>query len=80
MVATLGKRLRKARLAAGFTASAVADQIGRRKLTIYRWEWGTTTPAIEQVRALARLYRCSFAWLVSGDEAPPEDESLPPCA
>lgn len=75
----LGIRLREARLASGLTAKVVGEQIGRGPLSIYRWEWGTTEPGIEQLRALAKLYRVTLDWLVSG-EATPRRKSLPPCA
>ena len=40
--------------------------------TVYRWEWGQLEPSLENLRALSRVLRCSFNWLVTGRGVAPK--------
>lgn len=77
MASELGQRLRRARTVAGLRARDAAALVGRTPQTIYRWEWGATSPSLRELRRLASAYGVSLAELVSDERA---TSSLPPCA
>ncbi|MFV9504660.1 MAG: helix-turn-helix domain-containing protein [Oscillochloridaceae bacterium umkhey_bin13] len=66
----LGRRLRTARFAAGFTVREAADAAGLPSHTqLVRYENGTAQPSLERVAALAAAYGTTpAALLVAHDE------------
>ncbi|MFO7169682.1 MAG: helix-turn-helix transcriptional regulator [Chloroflexota bacterium] len=69
IVATVGARLRAARLRAGLTVRAAAQQVGVDHTALVRYESGTTQPTLERLAALARLYGTTPAALLASSEA-----------
>lgn len=63
-----GQRLREARLARGLDVHQVADRLGVRPQQVYRWEWGTCALHVDDVEAIAALYRESIGWIVAGKD------------
>lgn len=57
MTYRLCELLRDWRIAAGFTQTKVAEEIGIRQTTLSKWEVGARQPSVDDVAALARLYR-----------------------
>lgn len=55
----LGERLRKLRIANGMTQQDVADVLGLERSTYANYETDSTKPSIENLCALARLFRTS---------------------
>ena len=53
----LGDRLRKLRIACGMTQQDVADALGLERSTYSNYETNSTNPTIDNLCALARLYR-----------------------
>ena len=70
MRATVGDRIREARLAAGFeNASEFGRLVGVTPTTVYRWERGQVVPTIFALHDIARACGASMEWLVSGAES-----------
>lgn len=57
--ATYAKKLKDARVAAGYTQAAVANLIGRPQPTIGAWEVGRSQPDVDTLATLLRLYNVS---------------------
>ena len=77
---TLARRLRAARLAAGFTGSSVLSQTGIDPGNLSRMEHGKRMPSVPVLLALARLYRIPFSALfdAAGSREGDAPESLSP--
>ena len=77
---TLARRLRAARLAAGFTGSSVLSKTGIDPGNLSRMEHGKRMPSVPVLLALARLYRIPFSTLfdAAGDREGDAPESLSP--
>lgn len=61
---TIGESIRKAREARGYSRERVARQIGVCQLTILKWELGESRANIEDIIAMADLFRVSLDELV----------------
>lgn len=48
-----------ARKAARLSQAALAERLGVRKMTVFRWENGQTEPSLAVLRRLAELLGCS---------------------
>ena len=57
--------MERARIAAGLTIADTASRLHRCTATVTRWERGLTTPPRDVFVALANLYGCAPADLVS---------------
>ena len=57
--ATYARKLKDARIAAGYTQAAVADLIGRPQPTVGAWEVGRSQPDVDTLATLLRLYNVS---------------------
>lgn len=61
---------------AGITQMALAHQLGVSRQAVTRWESGDTTPSMDKLKALAKIYGVSLDWLCSesdmADEKPVE--------
>ncbi len=70
MVNGLGGRLEQTRTALRLSQKEVAAAIGASPSVISNYESGERTPSVENLMALAALYRCSADYLL-GLEKPP---------
>lgn len=70
----LGEKLTQARKAAGLTQADVAAKLNVSRQAVSRWESGDTTPTMDKLKTLARIYGVSLDWLCSdaADREPPE--------
>lgn len=68
---TVGERIRAARERKGITQSALADAVGVRQPTMWRYEARGMTPSAETAIAIARVLDVSAHWLLHGTEAEP---------
>jgi transcriptional regulator with XRE-family HTH domain len=64
----IGKKLKKARMAAGLTQEKVAEEILVSRQTISNWENEKSYPDIMSVIRLSDLYQVSLDQLLKGDE------------
>lgn len=66
----IGERIREARKACGFaTAADLADAVGVRQNTLYRYERGELVPSVWVLFRIARETSARMEWLVGGDGA-----------
>lgn len=81
--AALGKRVRSARLGAGYNKAArFAREIGYEPKTLKRLEDGRHVPTLGLLHAVARVARVRLAWVVTGEgsmveETTPESTRQP---
>lgn len=70
----LGEKLTQARKAAGLTQADVAAKLNVSRQAVSRWESGDTTPTMDKLKTLAKIYGVSLDWLCSdaADREPPE--------
>lgn len=73
---TLREKLIVLRDKAGITQMALAHQLGVSRQAVTRWESGDTTPSMDKLKALTKIYGVSLDWLCSesdmADEKPVE--------
>lgn len=50
---------------AGISQMALAEQLGVSRQAVTRWESGDTTPSMDKLKALAKIYDVSLDWLCS---------------
>lgn len=62
-----GKRLRDARLAAGLEVPEIAEALGVRAMTVYRWEWGSSAFHVDDAPRIAEAYGIRAGYLVAGE-------------
>ena len=60
----LRKRIKQARLEAGYTQQQTADITGIARSTLAKIETGKQEPSIEQLGTLAQFYNKSLNWLL----------------
>lgn len=60
-----GKRLRRARMSAGYTQEELAQETNTTKSQISRWENNQLEPNIEQLGTIADFLSVSVDWLIS---------------
>lgn len=75
---TVGKRIRKAREAAGLISRDFALAIDVAEGTVSRYENDHITPSSEKLVAISRRLGCSMFWLMTGEE--PSTPDLPPAS
>lgn len=63
----LSDRLRIARENSGLKQTEVTELIGLSPVSLSRWENGKRKPTAANITALAKLYRCSVDWLLTGE-------------
>ena len=64
----IGKKLKEARMRAGFTQENVAEKLNVSRQTISNWENEKSYPDIVNVITLSDLYSISLDDLLKGDE------------
>ena len=71
---TLREKLIVLRDRAGLSQMELADRLGVSRQAVSRWESGDTTPSVDKLKTLARIYGVSLDWLCSdtADREPPE--------
>lgn len=71
---TLREKLIVLRDRAGLSQMELADRLGVSRQAVSRWESGDTTPTMDKLKSLARIYGVSLDWLCSdtADGEPPE--------
>lgn len=71
---TLREKLIVSRDRAGLSQMELANQLGVSRQAVSRWESGDTTPTMDKLKALAKLYGVSLDWLFgdTADGEPPE--------
>ena len=62
---TLREKLIVLRDKAGISQMALAHQLGVSRQAVSRWESGDTTPSMDKLKALAKIYGVSLDWLCS---------------
>lgn len=73
----IGRRIRAARLARGFSQKALARQIGREPVVLWKNEKGVTQPNTDALMKLAVALNVSVDWLFhGGDGGPVPDPEL----
>lgn len=73
---TLREKLIVSRNKAGLSQMELADRLGVSRQAVSRWESGDTTPTMDKLKSLAKIYGVSLDWLCS-DAA---DRELPEAA
>ena len=70
---TLREKLIVSRNKAGLSQMELADRLGVSRQAVSRWESGDTTPTMDKLKSLAKLYGVSLDWLCSdaADRDPP---------
>lgn len=73
---TLREKLIVLRDKAGISQMSLAHQLDVSRQAVSRWESGDTTPSMDKLKALAKIYGVSLDWLCSdsdmADEKPTE--------
>lgn len=62
---TLREKLIVLRDRAGLSQMELADRLGVSRQAVSRWESGDTTPSVDKLKTLARIYGVSLDWLCS---------------
>ena len=71
---TLREKLIVSRNKAGLSQMELAERLGVSRQAVSRWESGDTTPTMDKLKTLAKIYGVSLDWLCSdaADREPPE--------
>lgn len=71
---TLREKLIVSRNKAGLSQMELAERLGVSRQAVSRWESGDTTPSVDKLKTLARIYGVSLDWLLgdTADGEPPE--------
>ncbi|MEI3064219.1 MAG: helix-turn-helix transcriptional regulator [Oscillospiraceae bacterium] len=62
---TLREKLIVSRNKAGLSQMELAERLGVSRQAVSRWESGDTTPTMDKLKALAKIYGVSLDWLCS---------------
>ncbi len=73
--ASLGQRLRRARLRAGLTQAALGAALGHSQSVIARWEWGALEPRVPDLLRLAAVLGVSADVLLAAPSPVPRARS-----
>ena len=64
---TLREKLIVLRDKAGISQMSLAHQLGVSRQAVSRWESGVTTPSMDKLKALAKIYDVSLDWLCNDE-------------
>lgn len=68
MANTLGERLKQLRKEFNLSQQDIANRLGlKSKVSISDYETGKTTPSLEDLQALARMFKTTIDFLVTGE-------------
>lgn len=67
MVNIFGERLKKLRAKEKYSQEMIASLLGVNRMTVVKWEKGTSEPSINQVRYLAYLFDVEISYLLGED-------------
>lgn len=73
---TFAHRLQEVRINAGMDSEEAAKKLHVTKQILELWEAGSEEPSLEQLRELAKLYRVTTDWLLSGKKTSVEVEEV----
>lgn len=65
---TLREKLNVLRDKAGISQMSLAHQLDVSRQAVSRWESGDTTPSMDKLKALAKIYGVSLDWLCSDSD------------
>ena len=65
---TLREKLIVLRDKAGISQMSLAHQLDVSRQAVSRWESGDTTPSMDKLKALAKIYGVSLDWLCSDSD------------
>ena len=70
----IGAKIAACRKRAGMSQEKLANELNISRQAVSRWESGDTTPTMDKLKTLARIYGVSLDWLCSdaADCEPPE--------
>lgn len=71
---TLREKLIVLRDKAGISQMSLAHQLDVSRQAVSRWESGDTTPSMDKLKALAKIYDVSLDWLCSEADEPYENK------
>lgn len=74
---TLREKLIVSRNKAGLSQMELAERLGVSRQAVSRWESGDTTPTMDKLKSLAKIYGVSLDWLCSdtADRDPPKQQN-----
>ena len=62
---TIGARIAACRKRAGMSQEKLANELNISRQAVSRWESGDTTPTMDKLKSLAKIYGVSLDWLCS---------------
>ena len=79
---TLAEKIFTLRRKNGLSQDELANELGVSRQAVYKWESGISTPEIDKIRTLSKLFKVSFDYLLDdeiddldvADSAPPKKE------
>lgn len=74
---TLGQRIAAKRNDLGLSQSALGEQLGVSRQSVFKWESDAAIPEIDKLIALSRLFGVTLDWLVGIGEGAPAKEEPP---
>ncbi|MCY7023685.1 MULTISPECIES: helix-turn-helix domain-containing protein [Streptococcus] len=63
-MATVGERIRKLRIAQGFTQARLAEILHVSKAAVYKWESNTNLPKVMELKNMSSLFHVSADYLL----------------
>lgn len=74
---TLGQRISAKRSELGLSQSALGEQLGVSRQSVFKWESDAAIPEIDKLIALSRLFGVSLDWLLGIGDVPRAEISIP---
>ncbi len=79
---TLAEKIFTLRRKSGLSQDELANELGVSRQAVYKWESGISTPEIDKIKTLSKLFKVSFDYLLDdeiddldgNDSAPPKKE------
>ena len=64
-----GNRIKTLRVNSGYTVEEIADYMGfTGPQAVYKWEWGKSLPAVDNLFALSRLFGVTIEMILVGND------------
>ena len=74
---TLGQRIALKRNELGLSQSALGEQLGVSRQSVFKWESDAAIPEIDKLIGLSRLFGVSLDWLLGIGDAPITETATP---